>query len=106
MFNNLNINPKDCIGNATDGAANMQGAYNGFSAKLSEVAVKQIHVWCYAHVLNLVISDITSKIVQSITLFGILHGCAVFIRESHTLMDIWITRNSKKKVCMIGETRW
>lgn len=84
----------------------MQGAYNGFSAKLSEVAVKQIHVWCYAHVLNLVISDITSKIVQSITLFGILHGCAVFIRESHTLMDIWITRNSKKKVCMISKTRW
>lgn len=39
MFNNLNINPKDRIRNVTDGAANMQGAYNGFFAKLSEVVV-------------------------------------------------------------------
>jgi hypothetical protein len=28
--NGLNI--ENCIGNATDGAANMQGQYNGFSA--------------------------------------------------------------------------
>lgn len=106
VLHSLDINPKNCVGNATDGAANMQGAYNGFSIKLSEVANKQIHVWCYAHVLNLVISDITCKIVQSIALFGILHGCAVFIRESHTRMDIWTTRNSNKRVCTIGTTRW
>jgi len=106
VFYNLNIKANNCVGNATDGAANMQGQYNGFSAKLSDVAAKQIHVWCYAHVLNLVIGDITLKVLQSITLFGILNGCAVFIRESHTRMDVWTTMNSRKRICTIGETRW
>jgi len=87
VLNNMNIDPKCSIGNATDGAANMQVIYNGFSAKMSEAAVEQIHVWCYAHGLNLVISDITSKIDQSISLFGILQGYAVFIRESYKHMD-------------------
>lgn len=80
---------------------------NGFSVKLSDVAAKQIYVWCYEHVLNLVISDITLKVLKSITLFGILNGCAVFIWKSHTRMDIWTTINSKKKrICTIGETKW
>eukprot|EP00102_Acyrthosiphon_pisum_P019919 XP_016657129.1 PREDICTED: zinc finger MYM-type protein 1-like [Acyrthosiphon pisum] len=38
-----------CIGNATDGAANMRGAYNGFTSWLSEEAPGQVHVWCYSH---------------------------------------------------------
>jgi hypothetical protein len=101
----MNIDPKCCKGNTTDGATNMQSIYNGFSAKMSEAAVEQVHVWCYTHVLNLVISDITSKIVQFISLFGILQGCAVFIHESFKRMDIWKTKNSKKKISTIGETR-
>jgi hypothetical protein len=46
------------VGNSTDGAANMQGQYRGFSAKLSETGATHLHVWCYAHVLNLVICDV------------------------------------------------
>lgn len=60
VFNSLNLDPKKYVGNATDGAANMQGEYRGFSAQLSNVANKQIHIWCYAHVLNLVIGDVTN----------------------------------------------
>lgn len=44
IFKGMNIDPKCCIGNATDGAANMQGAYNGFSTKMSGAAVEQVHV--------------------------------------------------------------
>jgi len=83
VLKDMNIDPKCCISNATDGAA-----YNGFSAKINEAVIEQVHVWCYTHVLNLVISDITSKIVQYISLFGILQGCAVFIRESYKRMNI------------------
>lgn len=68
----MNQEPKNCVGNVTDGAENMQDQYNGFSAKLSKVATKQIH-------MNLVIGDITLKVLQSINLFGILNGWAVFI---------------------------
>ena len=36
-----------CIGNATDGASNMQGQYKGFSSLLSAQSPNQVHVWCY-----------------------------------------------------------
>lgn len=45
--------------------------------------------------LNLGIGDITLKVLQYIFLFGILNGCAVFIRESDTRMDVWRTMNSR-----------
>lgn len=45
----LGIDSKKCIGNA----ANMQGAYNGFSKKLSEVTLTQAHMWCYAHLKHI-----------------------------------------------------
>jgi hypothetical protein len=72
VLKDMNIDAKCCLGNEINGAANMLEVNNGFSAKMSEAAVEQVHVWCYAHVINLVISDITSKIVQSIFLFDIL----------------------------------
>ncbi|VVC40398.1 Hypothetical protein CINCED_3A021824 [Cinara cedri] len=34
IFNSLNLDPKKCVGNSTDRAANMQGEYRGFSAQL------------------------------------------------------------------------
>jgi len=51
------INVKNCVANATDGAANMQGEYNGFNAWLNETAPNKVHVWCYSHVLNLEMFD-------------------------------------------------
>lgn len=33
-----------CIGNSTDGATNMRGAYNGFTFWLSDAAPEQVHV--------------------------------------------------------------
>lgn len=35
MFRDIKLNLKNCIGNSTNGAANMQGEYGGFSAQLS-----------------------------------------------------------------------
>ncbi|VVC43151.1 Ribonuclease H-like domain [Cinara cedri] len=96
VFNSLNLDPKKCVGNSTDGAAKMQREYHGFSAQLSNVAKKQIHIWCCTHVLNLVIGDVTNEILQSINLFGILNGCAVFIKESHKCMDVWTNKEKNK----------
>ncbi|KAL4142015.1 hypothetical protein QTP88_004547 [Uroleucon formosanum] len=50
---------KNCIGSSTDGASNMRGQYNGFSSWLSKESPEQVHVWCYAHVLKLVMIDTT-----------------------------------------------
>lgn len=42
----MGINPKNCVGNSTDGAANIQGVYNGFSKKLNANTLTQTHIWC------------------------------------------------------------
>ncbi len=101
------IDIKKCVGNSTDGAANMQGHYNGFTAWLKNETLL-IHVWCYAHILNLFISDITKVSLAAISLFGFLNDIAVFFRESYRRMDIWrnVTENCKKTLSKINDTRW
>lgn len=97
------------IGSSTDGAANMQGQYNGFAAWLSAESPTLVHVWCYAHVLNLVLSDTTGSVIQSASLFGLLNEIAVFLRSSHLRMDKWETTVNdphRKRLNLIGETRW
>ncbi|XP_063077402.1 uncharacterized protein LOC134467457 [Engraulis encrasicolus] len=87
----------------------MQGTYKGFSALLSEEAPNQIHVWCYAHVLNLVLADTTGSVIQSATLFNLLNDIAVFIRESYKLMRHWeetSTDRRHRRLSPIGQTRW
>lgn len=101
------IDVKKCVGNSTDGAANMQGHYNGFTAWLNNETLL-IHVWCYAHVLNLFISDITKVSLAAISLFGLMNDIAVFFRESYQRMDIWrkVTENCRKTLSKINDTRW
>lgn len=80
VLKTANIDILNCVGNSTDGAANMQGQYRGFSAKLSETGATQLYIWCYAHALNFVICDVTENKVEALSLFGLLNSCAVFIR--------------------------
>ena len=55
VLTNNNLKIEYCIANATDGAASMQGIYNGFSKWLSDESPGNVHVWCYSHILNLVL---------------------------------------------------
>jgi len=100
----LDIN--NCIGSSTDGASNMRGEYNGFSAWLNKKVPEQIHVWCHAHVLNLVMSDTTKKCIESVSFFGLLNAIAVFVRESYLRMNKWEKTSKFKFISVIGETRW
>lgn len=105
-----NIPLSNCIGSSTDGAANMQGQYNGLSAKLTNDSPEHMHVWCYAHILNLVMADTTNSVITSATLFSLLNDIAVFMRGSHLPMDVWeqMTKGEtrQRKLNTVGETRW
>lgn len=100
-----NIDLSRCIGNSTDGAANMQGIYNGFSALLQKETTS-LHFWCHAHVLNLFISDVTQVSTSSISLFGLLNQIAVFFKEGYQRMNVWRKYVKNKTLSKIGETRW
>lgn len=105
--NGLPVN--SCIADSTDGAANMQGRYNGFATKMQEQNSQHIHIWCYNHVLNLVIGDISKRNIKAANLFSFLNTVASFFRESYKRMDIWssISKDKKnRKIGLIGETRW
>jgi len=81
VLEDMNLDVTKCVGSSTDGASNMRGQYNGFSAWLNKVSPDQIHVWCYAHVLNLVMIDTSNVTCESTSLFGLLNSIAVFVRE-------------------------
>ncbi|XP_069493780.1 zinc finger MYM-type protein 1-like isoform X1 [Ambystoma mexicanum] len=95
------------IGNSTNGASNMQGQYNGLTSWLNKESPCQIHVWCYVHVLNLVLVEGTQASNESTSLFGLLNSCAVFFRESYKRMDVWRELSVEgRTIQIIGETRW
>lgn len=110
VLKELNLNVKNCISNATDGASNMQGKDKGFSTlfqkECEKVGGQQLHVWCYAHVLNLVIKDVTSMILEVSILFSLLNETFALIRESYKRMDIWRELVPRIGLGCIGETRW
>ena len=80
VLENLNPVKAMCIGNSTDGAFKMQGQYKGFSALMTSQSPIHVHVWCYAHVLNLVLANTTQIVIESVSLFSLLNYIAVFIK--------------------------
>jgi len=87
----------------------MQDQYKGFTKWLTDNLHKQLHIWCYAHVLNLVISDVTQKTNESISLFNLLNKVAGFVRESYYRMNFCTNTTEGKNISFIstlGETRW
>lgn len=102
------INIQNCIGSATDGASNMQGQYQGFSKFLSDASPGQIHIWCHAHLLNLVMIDATNKTIECTSFFGLLNSCAVFIKDSYKRMNTWkaIGTETNRRLVNANDTRW
>lgn len=109
VIEKCNLEISNCFSNATDGASNMQGKYRGFSTLLSSKSPNQVHVWFYAHLLNLVLADTTEVSLSSGSLFSLLNDIAVFFRESYQRMNVWEqgSQDSRhKRLFIIGETRW
>ena len=57
IFKQLNLNIKNLIGQAYDGAANMSGTYKGVAARIKLIQPKAVFIHCLAHRLNLAIQD-------------------------------------------------
>jgi hypothetical protein len=66
----------------------MQGQYNGFSSWLTKSSQGQVHVWCYSHVLNLVLIDFTKSVLPAVKLFSIFNEVVVFFKDSYKRMNV------------------
>ncbi|GBN25239.1 hypothetical protein AVEN_43454-1, partial [Araneus ventricosus] len=84
------IDPRKCLSDSTDGAASYHGQYKGLQSKLADVAGHHVHIWCYAHVLNLVLTDTTKCCVAAVSFFSLLQNLATFLRTSYKRMAVWI----------------
>ncbi|CAB4034460.1 zinc finger MYM-type 1-like [Paramuricea clavata] len=73
-----------------DGASNMSGCYNGLQAIIKEKVGKHVaFVHCYAHTLDLVLSDSASVDVQVISLFNDLEALYVLFRKTQRIYDLF-----------------
>ncbi len=69
-----------------DGASNMIGCYNGLIAS-NHQGKHVAFVHCYAHTLNLVLSDLASVAVQVISLFNELEALYILLSKTQRIHD-------------------
>lgn len=63
-----------------DGAASMQGQYSGLRSYVQEKNPRALYIWCFSHVLNLVVVDACDKCINIRTFFGDLQTLISFMR--------------------------
>ena len=74
-FESKNISFKNVVAQTYDGASNMSGCYNGLQAIIKQKIGKHVlYVHCYAHSLNLVLTDTVGVDPNVITLFDNLEA--------------------------------
>lgn len=65
---------------AYDGASSMQGKYSGLRTLIQNENPKAVYVWCFAHILNLVIIDTLDSTTDTKNFFGHLQSLVAFMR--------------------------
>lgn len=71
------------VGQCYDGASNMSGAYNGLQALMKkEGRYNPIYIHCWAHVLNLVLQDVSKSTALCSRTFDLLQKIYVFMEGS------------------------
>ncbi|KAF0706626.1 zinc finger MYM-type protein 1-like, partial [Aphis craccivora] len=95
-----------------DGASSMQGQYSGVRAYIQEKNPRAIYVWCFSHILNLVVVDTcdTSKTMRNF--FGDLQSLIAFLR-ARKRTAIFLNNQKicypEERVCRMknfSSTRW
>ncbi|XP_022183309.1 zinc finger MYM-type protein 1-like [Myzus persicae] len=71
---------KNLCAQAYDGAAAMQGTYSGLRTFIQCENSKAIYVWCFAHLLNLVVVDTCDSCSDTKNFFGHLQSVIEFMR--------------------------
>lgn len=93
------------IAQTYDGASTMSGHLTGVQARIKELYPEALFVHCYAHVLNLVLSQRVNEIPECKIFFSTLNGIAAFFSRSpkrSTFLDEFL----KRRLPHVCPTRW
>jgi len=95
-----------------DGAACMQGQYSGVRSYIQDKNPQAIYIWCFSHILNLVIVDTCDKSTSMRNFFGELQSLKSFMRarkRTAVFKEQQIKVYPDQMVCRIknfSTTRW
>lgn len=106
-FTELNINIKDCRGQAYDNTSNMSGIYNGLQSRIKCYSSTAEFIPCSAHSLNLVGSNAAESTSVGTQFFYIAQAIYNFFSVSTYRWELLCNNNKDnihiKKLCT---TRW
>lgn len=109
----LTINDLRMVGCSFDGASSMRSEMKGLQGRLKELYPDLVYTWCYAHNLNLTVSDSVSCVMSAMNLFGLLETTRNFCAESYKRIVEWEKATAdlkgRKKLIRfehLGKTRW
>ena len=88
-----------------DGAAVMSSGKNGVQAKVKEKCPQALFIHCYAHKLNLVLTQGSSKLRECKIFFSNLNGLAAFFSRSPKRAQL-LDDICKKRLPHVAPTRW
>ncbi|XP_027841096.2 zinc finger MYM-type protein 1-like [Aphis gossypii] len=101
------------VGQSYDGAASMQGKYNGLQTKIKEVNPQAIFVWCDAHRLDLIITSAVGSCAKAVDLFGNMEKLFTFISCSKKRISMYREKQKKlypnariRALKKVETTRW
>ena len=107
----LNLDLKNIVGKAFDGAANMNGVHKGLSTRMEECSPLGIYVHCYGHVLNLALQDTMTHIEPLRNTLGTIQTLYYFLEASpkrHALFSDREVQGEDLKLTLksLSATRW
>jgi hypothetical protein len=95
----FHINTDMLVAQCYDGAANMSGQYGGLQAKINEICDNRaVYIHCYAHALNLVVSNTMQHNRMADNVFGVLQKLYAFIERTPKRHHVYVACLEKQAV--------
>ncbi|KAK7925889.1 hypothetical protein WMY93_008199 [Mugilogobius chulae] len=97
-----------CRGQCYDGASNVSGVRNGLQARVQQIEPRAQYTHCTAHVLNLVVHDVTENIVTCRNFMTLIRDLITLIRNSPKRLA-WFQQFQRKdspSLRPLCPTRW
>lgn len=104
---------KQLIGQAYDGASNMQSELKGLRGYIQAQNPCALHVWCFAHCLNLAVVDACTANEKVTNFFGTIQTLVTFLgsrKRTHLYVqcqkELYPPTQRVRRLKHFSETRW